>query len=533
VVATGEGERWLFENPQALREVNQSIEAKPACFSTLQYGVIMLCMLLMFAQIVFSAWKDPAESNSRHTNVATDFKAFYCAGATVNAGGNPYLVAPFQRCGTPAGSALPTFLHTGVYAAPLPPYDVAAFRLIALLPFYVAALVWLVLSFAVLSLAVVLVARMSGIAPLGVFAALAMTTYLTNLAWGQIVPMVVGALTIAAFALRSRNHVLAGAACIITLLEPHIGFAVCLAVFLWAPKTRWTIAIGCALFGALSIATVGVSTVVDYFRIVLPLQAIAEAPATYQYSLTWLMYILGASEALAVKIGSVSYVFAAALALWLARAVSRHLKAPEFIAFVPAGVVVFGGPFVHTTQTSISILLGLMLIGLVSERAKLPLLWAGVLLQVPDWFVDPSASNALFRSFRFESMLAIAVTAFFILNVRPWRRFATAAAVSLLYLAISFSILHLPDSTIRRPASASTYSRELGTGRDYTTGVWGVAVRADTASSDSTIVSLAFKIPIWAGLLCIIVSSLSLALTRRDVVGGHASPRNAIAQQLT
>jgi hypothetical protein len=132
--------------------------------------------LLIVLQVVQS-WKGPADPNLQYANLARDFKAFYCAGATMNAHGNPYLEAPFQRCGVPENQPLPGFVRSGVWPAPLPPYDVALFRLFALLPYHVAALLWLLLSLVALSFAVIAISEMSGVAPLGVFAALSLTLY--------------------------------------------------------------------------------------------------------------------------------------------------------------------------------------------------------------------------------------------------------------------------------------------------------------------------------------------------------------------
>src|SRR5271154_1873477 len=209
------------------------LEQNPA----IHYAIIAAFTLLIVLQVLQS-WKDPADPHLRAANVARDFKAFYCAGATTNAGQNPYLVAPFQRCGSPEQAPPPSFARTGVWPAPLPGYDVAFFRLFALLPYHLAALFWLTLSIAALSLAALTIAHLSRVAPLAVFAAFAMPLYYRNLEWGQLPPIVVAALAIAAYALRRKAYRLAGMACLAAMLEPHLGAPVCLAVFLWAPRTR-------------------------------------------------------------------------------------------------------------------------------------------------------------------------------------------------------------------------------------------------------------------------------------------------------
>lgn len=78
-----------------------------------------------------------------------------------------------------------------------------------------------------------------------------------------------------------------------TLVEPHLGLPVCVAVFCWAPATRRAIAAGVVFLGILSLFTVGVHGSVGYLTKVLPLQARADIPAEAQYSFTWLAYALG------------------------------------------------------------------------------------------------------------------------------------------------------------------------------------------------------------------------------------------------
>jgi hypothetical protein len=483
-----------------------------------QYAVIIACTLVIAVQILH-AWKGPADPHLRYVDVAPDFKTFYCAGATANAGQNPYLAAPFERCGAPEQAPLPSFVSTDVHPAPLPGYDIALFRLFALLPYQVAALLWLIASLAALSLAVILVADLSGVAPLAVFAAFAMPLYYINGEWGQLTPIVVGLLAIAACALRREAFGIAGCACVATLLEPHLGVPVCAAVFLWAPRTRIAIAVGVALLAIISAATLGLSENIVFLRTVLPLQVAAEAPSTMQYSLTWVAYVLGVSEQLAIRIGSTSYVLMAVLAIWLARAACRVSKSLELLPVIPAALVVFGGTYMHIFQTSVSTLLGIMLLGYV--RRPSPLLWAGVILQVPIWAAAQWLTHPLSAT-RLESLLAVVTCAFFVIDAGSMqRRLGAAALIGAAYLAISLAILSTPLTILRTPASASDYARELGTNRQYTTGEWGVDIRTDPASRFSTAISIAVKLPVWIGLLCVILGTMTYA--RGDHAGGTRS----------
>jgi hypothetical protein len=475
----------------------------------LQYSVIAVVTLLIALQ-VWQSWKGPSDPNLRFANVSRDFKAFYCAGAATNAGENPYLIAPLKRCGAPPGVALPTYARSNWFPAPLPPYDVALFRAFALLPFRVAALLWLVLSIAALSLAVILIANISGLAPLAVFAAFALPLYYSNLEWGQLPPIVVGALALTAYGLKGRNYSLAGLASVATLLEPHLGVPVCISVFLWAPRTRLSLAGGAAFLGLTGIATLGVAANIEFFSKVLPLQVLAEVPVGNQYSLTWLVYTFGAPEDLAVRIGSASYVLMAAFGVAIAGMVARAAKAPEFLALTPPAFVVFGGAYLHLTQTSVSMLLGMLLLTIGSRVSSI--IWLGVALQVPVWYAATWLTRPL-TPLRIESVIAVATFAFVTLrDVSYRRRFAIAALCSFAYITVSFAILHAPNAIIREPLTDSGYARKLGTNQEYASGQWGIYVRSDSfPDRTSTAISLTQKIPVWLGLLLVIVGTTSYA----------------------
>ena len=470
-----------------------------------QYAVITALTLLIVAQVLQS-WRGPSDPALRNVNVARDFKTFYCAGAAANAGRDPYLVDALARCGTPDALPIPSFAATGVWAAPLPAYDIAVFRVVALLPYHFAALFWLGLCVAALTVSTFWIASMARLQPLAVFCAFALPLYYANLEWGQLPPLVVTALVIVAYCLRRGAYAGAALACLATMLEPHLGGPICLIVFLFVPKTRVAIVCGAAGLALLSVATLGFDTNVAYVRTILPLQAIAEAPASNQYSLTWLAYFAGVPEPAALKIGSASYAIMVLLAAWIAAALRRANAPLELIPLVAAGAVVLGGPFVHSTQACVSLVLALMLLAHVKPRS--PVLFAGILLQVPLWYLDTWLAQP-WTLVRLESILAIAYCAFaFSAGAPRPRRIAAALGAGAVYVIVSFGILHAPHAVVRTPATASTYAVELGPKRAYTTGEWGVHIRADQTARESTAVTLASKIPLWIGLICVFAAAL-------------------------
>ncbi|GAC1302561.1 MAG: hypothetical protein NVS2B3_19250 [Vulcanimicrobiaceae bacterium] len=484
----------------------------PRAYALVAIAVLTLLLTLQVAQ----AWKGPSDAGSRDVNVARDFQAFYCAGATSNAGGNVYLASDFDRCGAGPSVPIPTFARSGVWAAPLPPYDVALFRIFALAPYRTAAIAWLLLSLGALTLTVVLVARLSGRPCVGIFAAFAMPIYYGNVQWGQLPPIVIAAVTVAAYALRIGAYRTAGIASIASLIEPHLGIPVCLAVGLCVPRARTSLAIGALVLGLASVASVGFATNVEYYRTILPLHAAAEAPAENQYSATWLAYVAGVPERIALTLGSLSYLFTTLLGLIAARALVRRTGSQEFLPVVPPAFAVLGGVFVHDTQIGVSLLLGIMLLALARDSR---LVWLGLFCEIPFFYVETWTTHP-FSLVRAESLVAVVASAYLLPRWNsPRQRLLATVGSGLAYAIVSLAILHAPTIPIRTATNAVAYERSLGANRAYTTGQWGIHIRNQPATSVSTIRSLASKMPRWLGLFVFIAATFAIVRgPRRDAV---------------
>src|ERR1700690_1006699 len=72
-----------------------------------------------------------------------DFRAFYCAGAAIAGGADPYRIEPLLACepAPPATAGTPTSRGVAV-PAPLPPYALLPFVPLSRLPFTLAALLF-------------------------------------------------------------------------------------------------------------------------------------------------------------------------------------------------------------------------------------------------------------------------------------------------------------------------------------------------------------------------------------------------------
>ncbi|MGH7750800.1 MAG: hypothetical protein ACREQ5_39425, partial [Candidatus Dormibacteria bacterium] len=186
-------------------------------------------------------------------------------------------------------------------------------------------------------------------------------------------------------ALQRGRPRLATVAASVAMLEPHIALPACLALWLYEPRARRTLLAAGALALGLSLL-LGPRTLVEYFTQVLPLHARSETVADDdQYSLSALLYALGAVRPLADRLGELSYLLTLGLGLWLAGRASRALGEPAYLVALPIAAAVLFGPFVHDHQMVAALPAALLLYGAVrlKPRARRLALAACVALAVP------------------------------------------------------------------------------------------------------------------------------------------------------
>ncbi len=447
-----------------------------------------------------------------------DFIDFYCSGATFAKHGNPYVTDDYDRCGGKLASVRPK-LSAHLPPAPVPSYDVAFFALFAKLPFVTSASVWLVLSFIAFLATIPIVARVSGLPPLLVFAALALQLR-SALQWGQLPPIVMCALAVGAFAIVRRRWTTAAIALTCSMIEPHIGFAACLASVVWIPKIRIPLVIGLGTLSIVGLVALGLDNNLLYVQKILPLQILAEEPAQNQMSLTWLLYWFGASAGLATRLGSLSYLVMLVLGVVFARSSARALRTDAAIPLVPTGLVVLGGPFIHLVQIEVAVICALLFAGR-AERYR-GLAWCAVIGFSVIWSSEPWLSHPWSLS-RLESLvIAAAIAAYAFGRGVPARMLAVGAVAALAYIVVTTALLHVSQTPIRIAQSSSAYSAELGTNDRYTTGIWGVDIRQRDNTRISSYVTLFSKAPPWISLIALLVAIA--ATTRGQSMKGRVSP---------
>jgi hypothetical protein len=442
----------------------------------------------------------PRDVEIRPSVLNYDFRAFYCAGFVADRGADPYRAEPLRTCErTVSDQYLPK--SNVVIPAPLPGYVIAFFGLLARLPFTAAAWLWSLLLLGAVVATVIALRAVTALPVAVVIAAVGLADGWATLVTGQLVPLVVAGVAMCGWFLERRRVFAAGCAAAVTLIEPHAGIPVCLALIYFVPRTRIVVVASLALAAALSIGVLGWQTSVEYVARVIPTQVSAESAAQEQYSLTYALHRFGASDQLAIAVGNLSYVVAVLFGVVLGGRLGAKTQEAAFIPFVPAAAAVVGGPYVHLHQIAAAIPAAL----LCAARAPVhhrAFVWAVLLLAIP-WgrFLD-LRSTLLFVG------IACAVLVYELDGASPRRVFVTAvAAMAFVYAAL----IGVGQRRFEDLALAG-----FGDGRLLASSVWAVFIRAIEYPPRTDITFLVTKIPTLLGLALLAFGVVSWVLDHRN-----------------
>lgn len=419
-----------------------------------------------------------------HAAFLGDFRAFYCAGTVALSGANPYFTEPLHACelATMAPQTAAAWRAVAI-PAPLPGYAIALFAPFTFFSFPVAAAVWIFTLVAAVVATGATLATLTRFSPIVLICALALSLFGTSLMLGQVVPLVVGALCVAALCAERQQWNGAAIAAAVSAIEPHIGVPVCIALALFAPRTRVVLGAAAAILALLSLGAIGPAANLEYLRTVLPAHTFSEIASDEQYSLSVVLQAFGIGYGRAAAIGAASYVVMAAAGVLLARRLASRLQSAAFLVLVPPAIAVFGGAFVHLTQMAVAIPAALLLAGR-SRTARPYAVLALVLLAIP-W---PMAQSALFAPF--AAIVAVGIT---------WELCGRSARLSAACAAAAFcAVLALNQlygrealhRTVSLPAfSVDTRLAEAG---------WGTMMLRGYSSGDA--LTWWKRLPTWSGL---------------------------------
>jgi hypothetical protein len=464
--------------------------------SLVQAAAVALAVFIIIAQVL-NGWHLSVKSGHAEL-IALDYGAFYCAGATANARGNPYRTIPYDACGEKQ-RVLPKRFLAHRLPAPIPGYDIALFKALAKFPFQISAWLWLAFSAAAAFGAVLALGSITGL-PAVVIALVLATTLRESLQLGQLTPILLAALVGTGYALAKGRYNLAGVATIIAMVEPHVGLPVMAAMFVWVPRCRITLLTGAAFLCVVSIATLGFDANLDYLRIVLPAHALAEVPTNAQYSLTWLLYVLGVGERVAIRLAEIQYAITVVAGIILGRLLAVRFQSQTFIPFVAAAFSVIGGPYIHITQISS---IATLPVFVIAGRRNDILAWISLALLSMNWGNMIWLSNA-WSPARLECAIVVGVLAAYASrrNKLSVRSMAAVGAFSL-YLITTATILDVSRSPLRSFDSQAQYLRENAAASGFSTLEWGLYQR--TLRTNASRQALAAKVPTWLGMTVLVV----------------------------
>lgn len=433
-----------------------------------------------------------------------DFRAFYCAGTALRMHANPYHTEPLHTCErTRTDRTFAAFARTTALPAPQPGYDIAAFSVLAALPFAIASKIWTAILLACALSAIVLVHRISRTPVTTVVAAFWLSLCITSIFLGELIPVCICAIAAAASFAQRERWTLAGVAAAATLVEPHIGIPICVSVALWAPRARTALGLSTLGLGMISLAAVGISANAEYLWAVLPAHALSEIGSDAQLSLTAVLHALGAPDAAALRAGTLSYVLIGIASAFGAKPMAKKFGDSAFVVAVPAAFAVLGGVFMHVTDLAAAVPLVFLLLS-HSSAVRAVSTQALVLIAIPWWLL---ATPMLLGRTGF-SLAAITVT-YLIWNYdRRSAPFAFAAGLAVFFGASELVHWYAAASS----AIVPVHGAGVRISSAYPEASWGW-FNARLAST-GVAASWLLRIPSWLGLLLLAYACLKCTRTR-------------------
>lgn len=438
------------------------------------------------AVLVAAAFLTQIVTVTTHGLLMGDFHAFFCGAYALVHGQNPYLSEPLRACeSAPVPSIFQRLSgHAVVIPAPLPPYALALFMPFALLPYPLAAALWMLLSLLACGVCARAVAQLTGVERSDGWALFAFALVSMSVPYGELVPVVLAALCSAALAIERGAVRRAAAWCALAAIEPHVALPAFCALLLWRPASRLWLVLAGLVFAVLSGAVLGMSATISYFTSVLPLQALAELPRDTQFSLAWVLWRLGVNDTLALRIGTLSYVVMFVVGIIGARSLERRWRQPAVLVLLPPAAVLLGGAFIHIVQMAVALpFVALALLHV--ERGRWALQLSLLLLALPFQAVG-TAPWSLF--------LAAALCGWLV-----WR-FVRADAMLALRCALGIVVLDAAAMAAlviwRTPTPPALVAPAIDPSLPQAS--WAALIRAQASGTPA---AWLFKLPTWIALL--------------------------------
>jgi hypothetical protein len=344
------------------------VESKPTTFRA---PVIALLALTGLVALLYLLTHPPSAMIGK-----PDFNAFYCAGKVLISGSDPYRYGPMHQCET-------TNLHpvtpNAIVPAPLPPYGLAELAPLSMIPYAQASVLWYLLLVGSAVVIIWAVVELAGLPLLLVAACVVLSILFQPLNLSALPPIPIALLTAAALAVERGRHTIAAVLLGLACIQPHVAIPPMLASFVAVPRMRLPIAGVVAILAAITLVVGGVPLNIEYLHAVLPAHALSEIGAYGQYSLSAILHAFGASDRVALLVGSLQYLAFVVAGVLLAYSLKK--KVPGSVVLAPLACAVAGGTFIHLPEVSGALPFALVL--LASQQSVFA--WLGVMLLAIPW----------------------------------------------------------------------------------------------------------------------------------------------------
>ena len=436
--------------------------------------------------------------------LGVDFRAYYCAASVARHHEDPYLALPLERCERETPTPFYRPPRSVAVPAPYPPYALAFFYPFTFLPFTAAAAVWWMLLIVALAIAAYALARVANVGFLVSWATLVLAAGFNALPPGNVLPVALAALIVAALCVGRKRYTFAAAAIVVSMIEPHVALPAAIALFAGLSAMRVPLAIGFAGLAAFSLAFGGVLHNVEYIAAVLPAHALSEVSRDNQFSLSTVVAALGMPDAPAALFGSVSYLLMTLLGTLVALRLATRFGQAAMIALVPPAFTLLGGSFVHAVEVAAAVPACLLI--LTSAQTHRTWFFAVLLLLVVPWMM--STSVAIFLAPLYPAAyLAYAL----------WRQDRSAvlgvcvSSFGLILALFTVATVHWPHvGAAAHPHAFIDPRFAEASWRDFVLG-----------NSTNGIAMWALRLPTWIGLIGFVVGALTLLTGARVRFAGY------------
>jgi hypothetical protein len=322
-----------------------------------------------------------------------DFRSYYCAALSERSGKDPYFAQPLHECENQTPSPFFRAKSNVTVPAPYPPYALAVVYPFTFLPFTKAVTVWASLMALLCVIATVALAAVTRLPLLAAWGAFALSLGLESLPSGQIVPLCIASLLLAAYLVQRGQDAFAALFVAVAMIEPHVALPAAVALLIARPNATLVLVLALGLIGIGSLAFGGEQLNVEYFTKVLPAHALAEVSRDNQFSLSTVLASFGVADSTAIFAGNVCYLLMLVVGCLIGSLLMNRYGDSGFLILTPPAFTLLGGSFVHTVEMVAAIPVCLLLyVHLPQHRVLLGFI--SIALAMP-WMDATSASLLL------------------------------------------------------------------------------------------------------------------------------------------